>query len=175
MTEFEPQNPDSPWLGHSAGQAALYEPDNPFIEYKALQLLYDFHALRYPNTHPSWIDVEQTDRGVVERSWIESPELAMNKSYPITRKAVMIKNLFIPVMKTLVKVNSEDPTGYLVAYCQAQLHSEYDTVLATADGTISVTAILPQPEVLRKMHEDLIVRRLSRSSALENFIADPTG
>lgn len=174
MTEFEPPSPNSRLMSQSAIQAALYQPDSPFIKYKALQLLYDFHAVRHPNSHPARIAVEQTDQGLVERCRTESPELNMDMPYPVTVKAVMIKDLFVPVMKTLVNVERDDPTGHLIAYCREQLHPKYDTVLAAADGTINVAEILPKAEVLRKMHEDLIVKQLSRSSSLERFIARPT-
>ncbi|MEO8105478.1 MAG: hypothetical protein ABI602_04045 [Candidatus Saccharibacteria bacterium] len=175
MIEFEPRSPESQKLSHRAGLASLYHPDSPFIGYKALQLLYDFHALRHPLTHRAWLDVEWTDQGVVERSRTESPELAMNMPFSITKKAVMIKNLFVPVMETLVQANSDDPSGRFVNYCREQLDSEYDTILAARDGIIDVREILPKTAVLRKMHEDFIVKQLSRSHSLESFIADPTG
>ncbi len=148
----------------------LYHPDSPFITYKALQLLYAFHALRQPNTHPENVYVEHADKGLSERYWDQSPEFAMDRPLPVSTKAAIIKDLFVPVMQTLAMVEPDNPTERVAEYCQAQIHPQYDAILADTDGAIAAASILPKPKQLRQMHKELVIKGQSRSRALEQFI-----
>lgn len=149
----------------------LYHPESPFITYKALQLLYAFHALRQPNTHPESVYVEHTDKGLSESYWDQSPEFVMDRPLPVSIKAAIIKDLFVPVIQTLAMVEPDNPVEHVAEYCQAQIHSQYDAILADTDGIIAAASILPNPKLLRQMHKELVIKRQSRSRALEQFIA----
>ena len=147
-------------------------PDDMMIRFKALQLVYDFDALRRPYTHPAMIYVEHTDKGITERYWAESPENYMDKDLSYTQKAVRVKDLFVPIMRSLITVTPSSTAETLVEYCQAQLEPVDAPFLAALESEeLAASEILPDLATLNRMHQDLVINGLSRSRVLERFIA----
>jgi len=143
------------------------------IRFKAVQLVYDFDALRRHNTHPQKIYVEHTDQGITEGYWDDSPEYYMDNDLPVTQKAVRVKGLFVPVMRSLITVSPNNPAATLVDYCQTQLEPVDEPFLACSEsGVLAASDILPDLATLNRMHQDLVVNGWSRSRALERFVAE---
>ncbi|HVC36467.1 MAG TPA: hypothetical protein VNE40_03455 [Candidatus Dormibacteraeota bacterium] len=141
------------------------------LKWKALELLISFHALKYPELHPSRQIFLSEENGTIEELDLPSPEDFLRANTKASERALYIRDLVMPIWSSL-QFSPDQSYETLIDYCRSQLTQlgEEDLFNTPHGQPLAVTEILPPRPVVEKMHDDYIVNRLRRCSSLEAFI-----
>lgn len=144
-------------------------PDDPFIQCKAVQLMYDCHALRFPERYEQYAELIEVDPADGERTFmVEAPEYFLTRSdIPVAAKAEHLGYMLLSVLEALAVDGVETPEEAVYDYCDYQWAVTCDTELTDNDGEVLLAQhLLPHTEVLRAVR----ARWLGRQIELEDFI-----
>ena len=139
-----------------------------YIQMKALQVLYDFHALRFPDKHPSQI------YSPFEGRLVDSPEAIMLLDATALTKAEHVKLMLQPVLRALCERGKpENVYEALISYCDQQV-SEHDRVVlaGSPDSPHVAEELLPSPDVIDDLVQKWVYGKGHRSAQLEQHVAD---
>ena len=138
----------------------------------ALHLVYDFHALRYPETHVSF---------QLAHPFQMPPEVVMlYPGFSVHTKAAELLSTLKPVADILALLQQAEQRPVLVDYCQAQIGSIDHDVLSDRQHTpMLANQLLPTERIIRAMTRACRERRYEQPVCrpLESFIlstSDPT-
>ncbi len=138
----------------------------------ALHLVYEFHALRYPETHDSF---------QLSQPFQMPPEMVMlYPGFSVRTKAAELLHTLKPVADTLALLQQAEQRTVLVDYCQAQMSDMDHDVLGDRQHTAMLAnQLLPPERIIRAMTSACRERRYAQAvcQPLETFIvstSDPT-